>query len=55
MHVLREGGKASTKIITEQNAPMSKGLKTSLVNSENSRVKLALVSVKSSVTYCAER
>lgn len=32
---------------------MSEGLKTSLVNSENSRVKLAQVPVKSRVTHCA--
>lgn len=36
----------SRRIIPEQNAPMSKGLRTSLVNSENSRVKLDQVPVK---------
>lgn len=47
------GGEVRKRIIPEQNAPMSKGLRTSLVNSENSRVKLVQVLWKISVTYCA--
>lgn len=38
--------------IKEQNALMSKGLKTSLVNSVNCSVKLVWALVKSGVTYC---